>query len=328
VDTVDNVSFSKFILDNAGLTGSSRQRLAHAVDLPQWLLDDGDAMVPSTIQLHLWELIEHQLDDPDAALHIGQLNTLGRFGLHDYLFSTAPTLGDGLALAEQHADLITTNIGFAVSGASEDEANADFRLLSGHGRGRQLATQFSLAAVVARARFATGRDVHPVRVRFRQRAPRRHHRFVEVFGTRRVDFGAPTDQITFRTTDLALPLRTADPALADVLRRCAATVPPPRRLDISWSSQVHHALTTMLGDGPVTIDRVARYLVTSRRSLQRRLAGEGTTWTRELDRARSTVVEHRAQASPNDTQASLARRVGYSDTGTLRRAQQRWGTGA
>ncbi|MEU8898680.1 AraC family transcriptional regulator ligand-binding domain-containing protein [Nocardia sp. NPDC048505] len=324
MDTVDNVSFSKFILENAGLTESARRQLARSAELPQWLLDDGAAMVPSAVQLRLWELVEHQLDNPAIALHIGRLNTLGRFGLHDYLFSTAPTLGAGLALAEQHADLITTNIGFAVSGDSEDEANADFRLLRGHGRGRQLATQFSIAAVVARARAATGQDVHPIRVRLRQRAPRRHRHFVEAFGTSRIDFGAPTDQIAFRTSDLMLPLRSTDAALAAVLRRCATLLPPPPRLEAGWSSQVRHTLISMLGDGPVTIDRVARHLATSRRSLQRRLADEGTTWSRELDRARSALAEHSARTDPDRSPAALARRVGYSDTGTLRRARQRW----
>ncbi|MGQ4599404.1 AraC family transcriptional regulator ligand-binding domain-containing protein [Nocardia sp. R6R-6] len=308
------------------MTGSSRRQLARAADLPEWMLASSDAMVPSTSQLHLWELVEHELDDPDVALQVGRMNTLGRFGLHDYLYSTAPTLGEGLALAGQHTGLITTNVGFTVSVESEHQANADVRLLNGHGRGRQLATQFALAAVVARSRHATGRDVRPIRIRFRQPAPRRHDRFVEVFGTRQIDFGAPTDRITLRTADLALPMRTADPALADILRRCAAALPPPRRLGVTWSSKVHHALTAMLGDGRVTIDRVARYLATSKRSLQRRLADEGTTWTRELDRARSALVEHRSQISPSDSPTMLARRVGYADTGALRRAQQRWTT--
>ncbi|MEU7765840.1 AraC family transcriptional regulator ligand-binding domain-containing protein [Nocardia sp. NPDC049190] len=308
------------------MTGLSRRRLARAVGLPDWVLHSGDAMVPSNSQLHLWELVEHALDDSHVALRVGHMNTLGRFGVHDYLFSTAPTLGEGLALSEQHAGLVTTNIGFAVSDETEGEATADVRLLNGRGRGRQLATQFALAAVVARARSATGRDVHPVRICLRQRAPRRRDRFVEAFGTRRVDFDAPTDQITFRTADLALPLRTADPALADILRRCAERLPPPHRLDVTWSSQVHYALIALMGDGRVTIDRVARYLATSRRSLQRRLADEGTTWTRELDRARSAVVEHRSDTSPDDTLTSLARRVGYADTGALRRARQRWAT--
>ncbi len=324
VDTADSVSFPNFMLDNAGVTGASRRRLARAAELPEWLLDSGDTLVPSNSQLYLWELIEHELEDRDVALRIGQVNTLGHFGLHDYLFSTAPTLADGLALSEEYADLITTNVGFAVSGDSEEEANADVRLLNGHGRGHQLATQFSLAAVVTRARHATGRDVHPVRIRFRQPAPRRHDRFVEAFGTHRIDFDAPTDQITFRTGDLATPLRTADPALAAVLRRCAETLPPPRRLDATWVSQLHHALIALLGDGRVTIDRAARHLATSRRTLQRRLADEGTTWTRELDRARSAVVERGAHTSPNDTRSALARRAGYADPGALRRAQRRW----
>ncbi len=110
MDTVDNVSFLNFILDNAGLTGSSRRQLARAVDLPEWVLESGDTMVPSNHQLKLWELVELKLDDPSIALRIGQLNTLGRFGLHDYLFNTAPTLAEGLALSEQHAGLITTNV--------------------------------------------------------------------------------------------------------------------------------------------------------------------------------------------------------------------------
>ncbi|MEU1982323.1 AraC family transcriptional regulator ligand-binding domain-containing protein [Nocardia sp. NPDC019395] len=324
MDTVENVAFSNFILSSAGLTGAARRHLARAAQLPDWVLDSGDTMVSSTHQLNLWELVEHKLGDPHVALQVGKKNTLGNFGLHDYLFSTAPTLAEGLARSEQHANLITTNIGFAVSGESEEEANADVRLRNGHGRGRELATQFALAAVVTRARNATGRDVHPVRIRFRQSAPRRYQPFVDMFGTRRVDFGAPTDQITFRTADLALPLRTADPALAAILGRCAAALPPPPRLEVSWAGHVQQALTVLLGDGRVTVERVARFLATSSRSLQRHLADEGTTWTRELDRARSAVVEQRFRDSPDVTQAALARRVGYADAGALRRARQRW----
>jgi AraC-like DNA-binding protein len=324
VDTVEHVAFSNFILDSAGLNGPARRQLARAAELPDWVLETGDTMVSSNYQLNLWKLVEHELEDPHVALRVGKTNTLGNFGLHDYLFSTAPTLADGLARSEQHANMITTNIGFAVSGDSEEEANADVRLLNGHGRGRELATQFALAAVVTRARNATGRDVHPVRIRFRQAAPRRHQPFVEMFGTRQVEFGAPTDQITFRAADLTLPLRTADPALAQILAQCAAALPPPQRLETTWAGQVQQALLVLLGDGRVTIERVARYLATSSRSLQRHLADEGTTWTRELDRARSAVVERGSRAQPDATQAALARRAGYSDAGALRRARQRW----
>ncbi|MGW5384571.1 AraC family transcriptional regulator ligand-binding domain-containing protein [Nocardia sp. NPDC003963] len=324
LDTVESVSFPKFMLAQAGVNGATRRQLARTAELPDWVLNTADTMVSSDFQLRLWELLEHERAESDIALRVGATNTLGHFGVHDYLFSTAPTLGEGLARSEEYADLITTNVGFAVLGDSEEEANADIRLLSGLGRGRQLATQFALAAVVTRARNATGRNVRPIRIRFRQPPPRRHDRFIEMFGTRKVDFGAPTDQITFRASDLSLPLRTADPVLAEILRGYAAILPRPPRLEVTWTGQVHQALTLLLGDGRVTIDRVARYLTTSRRSLQRRLADEGTTWTYELDRARAALVERRVQFSPDDTQTALARRIGYSDPGTLRRARHRW----
>ncbi|WP_327150345.1 AraC family transcriptional regulator [Nocardia sp. NBC_01329] len=324
LDTVESVSFPNFILDRTGVSPAVRRQLARAAGLPEWVLNTADTMVSSNYQLRLWESLEYELAEPDIALRVGARNTLGHFGVHDYLFSTAPTLGEGLARSEEYAGLITTNVGFAVLGDSEDEANANIRLLSGLGRGRQLAVQFALAAVVTRARNATGRNVHPIRIRFRQPPPRRHDRFVEMFGTRQVDFGAPTDQITFRASDLTLPLRTADPVLADILRRYTAALPPPPRLEVTWAGQVHQALTLLLGDGRVTIDRVARHLATSRRSLQRRLTDEGTTWTRELDRARAVLLERRVRLSPDDTQTALARRIGYSDPGTLRRARHRW----
>ncbi|MFQ6226141.1 AraC family transcriptional regulator ligand-binding domain-containing protein [Nocardia sp. NPDC002869] len=324
MDPVESISFPNFLLAQSGVNAGVRRQLTRAAELPDWVLNTTDTLVSSNFQLRLWELLEHELAEPDIALQIGAVNTLGHFGVHDYLFRTAPTLGEGLARSEEYAELITTNVGFAVLGDPEEEAIADIRLLSGLGRGTQLATQFALAAVVTRARNATGRTVHPIRVRFRQPAPRRHDRFVEMFGTPRVDFGAPTDQITFRASDLSLPLRTADPVLAGILREHTAILPPPPRLEVTWSGQVHQALTLLLGDGRVTIDRVARYLATSRRSLQRRLADEGTTWTRELDRARAALLEQRIQLSPDDTQTALARRIGYADPGTLRRARHRW----
>lgn len=328
MNTVESVSFPNFMLVQSGLNRATQQQLARATDLPAWALNNPDTMVPSDYQLRLWEQLEHELDDPDVALRIGATNTLGHFGVHDYLFSTAPTLAEGLMLAEDYADLITTNVGFTVLSGSEDEAGADFRLLNGLGRGRQMATQFALAAVVTRARNATGRNIRPTQIRFRQPAPRHHNQFVEMFGTARLDFGAPTDRITFRATDLKLSMRTADPALAAILRRWVPTLPPPQRLEITWSGHVQQALTVLLDGGGVTIDQAARYLATSRRSLQRRLADEGTTWTRELDRARAAVVEQRRLLRPDDTQIALARRVGYSDAGALRRARQRWPTRA
>ena len=70
----------------------------------------------------------------------------------------------------------------------------------------------------------------------------------------------------------------------------------------------------------MSLDRVARRLATSPRTLQRRLADAGTTWRQELDRARL----RRATAAGPLSRSRQAQLLGYADAASMRRAAQRW----
>ncbi|MFQ6330400.1 AraC family transcriptional regulator ligand-binding domain-containing protein [Nocardia sp. CWNU-33] len=322
VDAVDHIFLPKYVLDTTGLAESVRQRLADEVDVPGWMLSSTSAILPSDRYLRLWELAEHELDDPDVALRAALAYVPGQLGLIDYLFTTAPTLGEGLALTGMYIGTSTTNHHFTIVGESEDQMSVDLSLLQGEGRGRDLAIQVALAGTVTKIRRVTGQQVNPVRVRFRQSAPPRHDQFIELFGTARIDFGAPTNQLTFRTADLALPMLTADPVLAAILHRSAGAMAQPRIT--TWSERLQQVLAVMMDDGTVTIDPVARRMAMSRRSLQRRLAEEGTTWRQEIDRARRSRLEDRSRWSPTTNRTEMAHLLGYSDARSLGRAYRRW----
>lgn len=89
-----------------------------------------------------------------------------------------------------------------------------------------------------------------------------------------------------------------------------------------WSDAVREILSPQL-DGPVvSLRKVARLLAVSPRTLQRRLAEEGTSWRAELDAARH---ERAAQLLRQGlTHQATATRVGYSGSRALRRARRRW----
>ncbi|MEV6432203.1 AraC family transcriptional regulator [Nocardia sp. NPDC051463] len=327
MDAVDHILLPKYVLDTTGLAQSVRQRLADEVDVPSWMLSSTSAILPSDRYLRLWELAEHELDDPDVALRAALAYVPGQLGLIDYLFITAPTLGEGLALTGRYISTSTTNHQFTVveeSEESEEQMSVDLGLHQGEGRGRDLAVQVALAGTVTKIRRITGRQVNPVRVRFRQSAPPRHDHFIELFGTARVDFGAPTNRLTFRTAHLALPLPTADPVLAAILHHSAGAMAQPRIT--TWSERLQQVLAAMMDDGTVTIDPAARRMATSRRSLQRRLAEEGTTWRREIDRARRRRLEERSRTSPATNRTEMAHLLGYSDARSVDRAYRRWST--
>ncbi|MEU4340163.1 AraC family transcriptional regulator ligand-binding domain-containing protein [Nocardia sp. NPDC023852] len=321
MDTADLILLPKLALDYTGLSAPMRRQLAREAGIPGWMLNSTRVAVPSDRKFRLWELVEHELADPHVALRAGRSCVPGSFGLIDYLFMTAPTIAAGMTRTVSYVNVLSNHCILSVVDGPE-EIGFDQDTLCGDGRGRELTTQVAFAAMVARTQRGTGGVVKPVRVSFRQAAPRRHDQFVETFGTTRIDFGAPTDQMMFRVADMARSLATADPMLAGILLQHAETaaVRPPA---VTCSEQLHHVLLALLGTGPITVDRAASRMATSGRSLQRRLAGEGTTWRRELDRARQVWLENQ-NPRPGISQDDVARQLGYSDARAFRRARQRW----
>ncbi|MEV5838686.1 AraC family transcriptional regulator [Nocardia sp. NPDC052112] len=319
----DQVLLHRFVISQLMDAGLDRDRLIRDTGLPEWTMVGADVHLPSHTFSRLWELGEHGLGDPNVALHVASRYKLSSLGLYDYLFSTAPTLGAGLATCGPYVAAVTTNHRFDLVVENEHEVTLYLDMIDGEGRGRDLTQLWGLTAVLSRARRVVREPLIPLRVTLRQQAPAEIDTFVEVFGTTAIEFDAPVDAMTFRAADMELPLTTSDPVLAAVLQPLADALPPPPPLATAWPDRVATVLAEALAEGTVSLDRVARRLATSPRTLQRRLMEAGTTWRMELERARNARL---AQASVAGTALSRPRQaelLGYSDVGSMRRAARR-----
>lgn len=326
--TTDQSLLHRFVisqLDNAGL---DRAQLIRDAGLPDWSMTGDDVHLPSATFSRLWEIGEHRLG-PDVALQVARRYELSSLGLYDYLFASAPTLGAGLATCGPHITAVTTNHRFDLVAENENESTLYLEMLDGDGRGRDHTQLWGLTAVLSRARRVVDGPLNPVRVSLRQAAPTHLDGFRAVFGSATVEFDAPTDSITFRAADLDLPLTTADPVLAAVLRPLAAALPPPPTLASAWPERVAAAVDKAIEAGEVSLNSVARILRISPRTLQRRLTEAGTTWRAELDRARSARLSRAVSAGSLPlTGTRQAELLGYSDAGSARRAARRWSAGS
>jgi len=317
----ESVQMPRFLLSAAAAGGADSRQLARDAQVPEWALASDHAMISPRYALRLWELTEHALADPDAALTVAARHQVGELALYDYLFSTAATLRDGLQASSRYLPLMTTNGRLRVETETELETTYSYSYTDADGRGGELGLQFSIAVFCARAQAGTGRLVVPVHVRFAQPAPRSYRAFAETLGTERIDFDAPATTFTFRAADLDLPMREADPVLAGILTRYAASLPPPGLA--TWHEHFQRQLSEMLEQGSPSLEVLARRLVVSPRTLQRKLAEHGTTWRTELDTARQRRVQHARQADP-PSMTRLARQLGYADPRSARRALRRW----
>lgn len=320
----DSTLLHRFVIARLAEAGLDRKRLLRECGLPDWAMTGPGTHVSNDHFGRLWEIAEQWLDDPDVALHVASRYELSTTRLYDYLFTSAPTVGAGLATCGPYVTAVTSNHRFDLLRESEGEATLTLDMIEGEGRARDLTQIWGLVAVLTRARAVVDAPLDPIRVSLRQPAPRDLRTFHDIFGTAAVDFGAPLDAMTFRAADMDLPLTTADPVLAEVLQPLAATLPPPPPLELSWPERVGAGLAEALDEGEVSLERVARRLATSPRTLQRRLTEAGTTWRRELDRARL----HRAAAAGPVSRARQAQLLGYADAASVRRAAQRWNVAA
>ncbi|MGH3250714.1 MAG: AraC family transcriptional regulator ligand-binding domain-containing protein [Trebonia sp.] len=318
---LESVRMPRFQLAVVAAAGGDGARIAGEARVPGWALAADDAMISPHHALRLWELAEHALQLPDIALTAATRLRAGELDLYDYLFATAASLREGLAVSGRYLPLLTTNARLRVESESDSETTYSYAYIDAGGRGAELALQLSVAIFCTRARAGTTRQVEPLRVGFTQSAPRSHRHFTETLGTRQVDFDAPVTSFTFRTCDLDLPMRGANPGLARILRRYAASLPPSAT--VSWQEHFRQHLHAALDDGQVSLQAVAGRLCISPRTMQRRLAEAGTMWRTEVDAARQRSAELAGREGTVVT-ARLARQLGYADPRSLRHARRRW----
>src|SRR5215472_3667442 len=203
LDPLDSAAIPRFLLEVAAARGIDQRQLARQAGLPSWVFEADRAMLRPGHALRLWELLEHELDDPYYAVTAASLHQLGEMDVFDYLFMTSQSLGEGLLASVRHLPLLTTNGLLRVVAEADGTTTYSYCLLHGQeSRGGDLALDTAVAAWCLRARAATGQPIVPVHVAFAHAAPRSCGAFTDTFGTRRIDFGAPLTTFTFRNCDL------------------------------------------------------------------------------------------------------------------------------
>src|SRR5690348_12277832 len=122
----------------------------------------------------------------------------------------------------------------------------------------------------------------------------------------------------FELVELLLGQRLGDLLEIAGARPARQSQPVPGPRAISWADAVREIVLERLERPDLSLQAAARSLTVSPRTLQRRLAEEGTSWREIVDGTRRERV---SALLADDTTAELtAARVGYAGSRALRRA--------
>ena len=242
------------------------------------------------------------------------------FGIFEYMARSRPTLREALSSTVHYLPLLAEGA-FGVLSEESDAARVRFWFdptLVMH----ESAYEFLVAVAVLHARRTTGlADLTPVAVRFMHAQPANTQRHHSVFGCP-IHFNAEATEILLAPSALDLKLPGAEPVLNALLTRAADLMLENLPRSSGVADRIETELTHNFDLGDVTIERLARKLGCSVRTLHRRLHDEGTSYRVLLDRVRATFAMRRLEQSDQPI-AEIAHALGFSSPQSFHRSFKR-----
>lgn len=292
-----------------------------SVGLSPEAIEDVEGRLPAAAVDGLWAAAYAVSTDPALALKVPHHLVPADYPVFQYLGRNSVTLGVFIERVVRYFAWVEPRARFEIS-VTPVGTEIAFQVPGFIGPVHRPAVEFSLAALLLQTRAISGIDWIPTAVRLPFPRPVEGDRHLTLFGPG-VRFAQLDAVITVASEDWARPIAGADPMLGAMLETHAAAVVAslPKR---GLPDAVRAAAGDLLRDDvEPTIDRIARTLGMSGRSLQRRLRDHGTTLRAELD------AERQAQArvlliDVDVAIAEVAFLLGFSDQSAFTRAFRRW----
>jgi len=297
-------------------TGADVDDVMRSAALPSAVFDDHELLVPYPVVTRFLDRAGDTLDGETLGARAGHATPLESLGIFGRRVATSTTLADALMTAMDGAPAYSGESFWLTHVGNDVRLHHRFplRLDDRHQQAEQLSLCIALRFLKSIAAPAWQPRVHLKKGMPRAIAD------LPMLRTSAIVFDQPTWAITFPRTLLPRRLpapKTAAPRPA-VLERWLASAP---------GSDLVTTLTQVIGTALVTgdagIGRVAGWVGTSTRTLQRRLEGAGTSYAQILARTRFAAATRLLDESAWTVQ-DISRMVGYSDPAHFTRAFRRW----
>ena len=269
---------------NAGL---DPLRMVREFGLPPRCIDEPDLVIPIDSVRALLEASAERSGVEGFGLLMAEARRLSNLGPLGLLIREQPTLHLAMEAFVSYGRRLNDALMLTVEEAG-DVVILREELVLGHAGPVRQATELAIGVGFRMLRQFLGAGWRPRRVCFAHDAPRDRTVHERVFG-RNVEFGHDFNGIVCSRSDLERDNPEADPELARLARRLLDAEPPAAKG--TCASQVREIIVLLLGGGGCSIDRVAQHMGVDRRTVHRRLAREGHTFSDIVDAVRLELAE-------------------------------------
>jgi AraC-like DNA-binding protein len=294
--------------------------LCRAVGLDVSSLEESGARVSTKLVARLLALAEQRASDPWIGLHAGE-HAEPR-GPMFYMMLSSPRVMEGLHRARHFSGLLLDTLKLTMQ-SEQKVASLIFDVNDAAFSASRHAMEYLLMGVVNALRYAVGAGFSLGEAHFRHNRAGPLNEAERAFGCP-VYFGGSDDRIVFPSSALWTAPRFANRSIADEIEKFAVALDSRIVQRTTISERTEQATRALLASGVrAKSETVARRLGMSNRTLQRRLAEEGTNFRALRDAVLWEAVEV-LLSNPSLKIEAVALSVGFSDAAAFCSAYRRW----
>lgn len=284
-------------------------------------LDDPGAEITGRQELDLVTNIVKALPDmPEIGLESGSRYHVTAYGIWGYAVMSSPTVRDAVELGLRYLNLTYAFSRFAL----EQAGGRMFLVLDDEGipdPARRALVERDLSAVHHMWGQLLGEAPPLIGVQLRFEEPSYVERYEELLGVRPV-FNAKRTAMEYDVSLLDRPMPQASIHTAKLSEAQCEELLAARQAREGTAGRVRHLLLNESGCAP-NMERIAKELATTSRSLRRRLKEEGTSFRVLVDEVRETLAEQLLATAGLSVDA-VAERLGFANTAGFISAFKRW----
>jgi AraC-like DNA-binding protein len=279
-----------------------------------------DARIPINTYLLIQDEAARYTNDPYFGLHMGEFAEAGSWSILGYMMMNCKTLGEAMEKSGRYSRIIGNLI----------EARAEIRYkkvrfvfftpphapkMSRH------CFEATFSSTVRLVRTLTGVHISPLEVTFALPEPESTAEYERIFCCP-VLFGQKHNSMTVDSSVGNTPILMANPGLLEYFERYAQNFLAEMERKNEYTQTVTKIILSRLDDEKLSIEKVAREMAVSVRTLQNRLEDEGTVFSDLLQDIRQRLAKK--YLCENYSVEQITYLLGFSEPSVFRKAFKRW----
>jgi AraC-like DNA-binding protein len=291
-----------------------------SLDIEPETVRSPDAYIPAETYLRIQDEAAEYINDPYLGLHMGEFAQPGSWSILGYLMMNCKTLSEAFEKSGRYQRIIGNMI----------DARTHFDL----GKVRVVyftpphAPQMSrhcfeatFSSSVRLARTLSGLPLDPLEVTFIYPEPESRAEYERIFNCP-VHFGQKDNTMTLDMRMGSLPVRMANPALLEHFEQYAQDFLAQLERHDATTQAVTKIVLARLDDESLTIEKVAREMSVSVRTLQKRLEAEGVVFSDLLRDIRQRLAKKYLRENYSVEQITYL--LGFSEPSVFRKSFKKW----